>query len=281
MTSEIIAFDINRHQDVIETMNLTKIFGGKTYALKNINVSIRQGEFLSVIGSSGAGKSTLLRCINRLVVPTSGRIHFFGDDITRLNGRSINCLRQKTGMIFQQFHLVKRLSVLENVLAGRLRFTRGVSGYTSSLLKYFPKSEKEKALDCLKQVGIAELAFQRADSLSGGQQQRVAIARALAQEPELFLADEPIASLDMRSATTVMDILKRIHVEKGIPVIVNLHHLDYALKYSTRIIGMKSGEIVFDGSPSDLGAEEISRIYGSDLDDSEMKYIGKESMAAG
>lgn len=263
MSSEIIELDTHRHQCIIEVTSLTKIYGSGIVALNNVSIEVGNSEFVSVIGSSGAGKSTLIRCINRLVQPTSGSIHFFGEDITSSNGRSINELRQKIGMIFQQFHLVKRLSVLDNVLAGRLRFTKGISGYTSSLLRYFPKSEKEKAIDCLKQVGIADLAFQRADTLSGGQQQRVAIARALAQEPEIFLADEPIASLDMRSATTVMDILGDIHEKRGIPVVVNLHHLDYAKKYATRIIGMRGGEIVFDGKPSDLGKEEICSVYGS------------------
>lgn len=267
MSSEIIALDMRRHQSLIETKELTKIYGRGVKALNNVSIEIRNSDFISVIGSSGAGKSTLIRCINRLVQPSSGSIHFCGTDITYKNGRSINEFRQKMGMIFQQFHLVKRLSVLENVLAGRLRFTKGLSGYTSSLLKYFPKSEKENAIECLKQVGIADLAFQRADTLSGGQQQRVAIARALAQEPEVFLADEPIASLDLRSATTVMDILRDIHEKRGIPIIVNLHHLDYAKKYASRIIGMKAGTVVFDGNPSDLTRDAICEIYGSDPDE--------------
>jgi phosphonate transport system ATP-binding protein len=264
MMSEIIALDSHRSHSIIETAGLTKIYGTGAPALSDVSLEVRSSDFISVIGSSGAGKSTFIRCINRLVQPTSGTIHFCGKDITNVNGREISLLRQKIGMIFQQFHLVKRLSVLENVLAGRLRFTRGVTGYTSSLFKHFPRTEKEKALDCLKQVGIADLAFQRADTLSGGQQQRVAIARALAQEPEVFLADEPIASLDMRSATTVMDILRDIHEKSGIPVIVNLHHLDYAKRYASRIIGMSSGKVVFDGRPSDLGRDEICAVYGND-----------------
>lgn len=263
MSPEIIALNNHRHHHVIEARNLTKIYDSGTAALVDVSFDVTEGDFIAVIGSSGAGKSTLVRCMNRLVNPSSGSIRLFGKDITEVNGRAISELRQKTGMIFQQFHLVKRLSVLENVLAGRLRFTKGITGYASSLLKFFPRQEKEKALDCLKQVGISELAFQRADTLSGGQQQRVAIARVLAQEPEIFLADEPIASLDMRSADTVMGILKDIHEKRGIPVIINLHHLDYARKYATRIIGMRSGKIVFDGNPSDLGKNEISSIYGN------------------
>lgn len=264
MSSGIIALDMHRQQSFIETKSLTKIYDRGVIALKDVSIEVRNNEFISIIGSSGAGKSTFIRCLNRLVQPTSGSVHFCGTDITASNCVSINELRQKIGMIFQQFHLVKRLSVIENVLAGRLRFTKGIAGYTSSLLRYFPRSEKEKALECLKQVGIAELAFQRADTLSGGQQQRVAIARVLAQEPEVFLADEPIASLDLRSAKTVMDILKSIHEKRGIPVIVNLHHLDYAKKYATRIIGMKAGSVVFDGKPSDLGKDAICEIYGGD-----------------
>ncbi len=160
-------------------------------------------------------------------------------------------VRRRVGMIFQQFHLVRRLTALENVLVGRLRFNRGLLDRGLSLCRRFRRAEREAAFDCLRQVGIAEHAFQRADTLSGGQQQRVAIARALAQEPELFLADEPIASLDPRSSEVVMDTLRRIHETHRIPVIVNLHHLDFARRYAGRVLGMAGGRLVFDGRPGD------------------------------
>jgi phosphonate transport system ATP-binding protein len=165
-------------------------------------------------------------------------------------------------MIFQQFNLIRRLTVLDNVLVGRLRFNASLHRRCCTMFRHFSRQEKEFAFDCLKQVGIADLAFRRADALSGGQQQRVAIARALAQEPEVFLADEPIASLDPRSSETVMQTLSRIHEERGIPVLVNLHHIDFARRYGKRILGMSGGELIFDGTARDLDCETVCRIYG-------------------
>ena len=170
-------------------------------------------------------------------------------------------------MIFQQFNLVRRLSVLENVLVGRLRFNSSPAKRCLSIFRQFSKREKEFAFECLKQVDIADLAYRRADALSGGQQQRVAIARSLAQEPEVFLADEPIASLDPRSSETVMQILSRIHEEQGIPVLVNLHHIDFAKRYGKRILGMSDGELIFDGTARDLNCETVSRIYGAEAEE--------------
>jgi phosphonate transport system ATP-binding protein len=259
----VLSFKAAPSASVITADNLSKIYPNGTRALVDVSLSVGGSDFIAIIGSSGAGKSTFLRCINRLIRPTSGTLSLLGEDITHVNGRALRQVRRRIGMIFQQFHLVRRLSVMENVLVGRLRFNASSPlRYGRSIWRKFPKFEKEVAFDCLKQVGIAELAFQRADTLSGGQQQRVAIARALAQEPEVFLADEPIASLDPRSAETVMRILQDIQERKNIPVLVNLHHIEFARRYGKRIIGMKAGTTVFEGEAQDLDECVISKIYG-------------------
>ncbi len=252
-----------KHRDVpvMRTRGLGKTYPNGTRALKNVNFTLQNDEFVSIIGSSGAGKSTFLRCLNRLITPTEGSVELQGNDITYGNGARLKQVRQRVGMIFQQFNLVPRLSVLENVLTGRLRFNRSPLRYGLSILRLFSKSEKEAAFECLKQVGIEHLAFERADKLSGGQQQRVAIARTLAQEPNVFLADEPIASLDPHSAEKVMGILLKINQSQNIPVVVNLHHIDFALRYGKRIIGMADGEMIFDGSGKDLTPETTDWIY--------------------
>lgn len=250
------------NRDAIEATTLSKVYPNGTVALKDVSVGIKPHDFCVIIGLSGAGKSTLLRCMNRLVRPTSGQIALFGEDVTSVNGSHLRQVRRRVGMIFQQFNLVRRLTVMENVLVGRLRFNASPLKRGLSMLRLFSRQEKEFAFDCLQQVGIADLAYRRADALSGGQQQRVAIARALAQEPEVFLADEPIASLDPRSSETVMQILSRIHEEKGIPVLVNLHHIDFAQRYGKRILGMSKGELIFDGTARELNTEAVSRIYG-------------------
>ena len=252
-----------KHRDgpVMCTKGLGKTYPNGTIALKNVDFTIQRNEFVSIIGSSGAGKSTFLRCLNRLITPTEGIIKLNGNDITYGNGTGLKKVRQQVGMIFQQFNLVPRLSVLNNVLAGRLRFNQGPVSYGSSIIRLFSKLEKEIAFGCLKQVGIERLAFQRADTLSGGQQQRVAIARTLAQEPNVFLADEPISSLDPHSAEKVMEILLQINQSQKIPVIVNLHHIDFALRYGRRIIGMADGEIIFDGKGKDMTPDTIAWIY--------------------
>jgi len=254
-------------QPVIHTHYLCKTYQNGTEALSNIDLRVNCNDFIVIIGSSGAGKSTLLRCMNRLVRPTKGTLSLFGEDVTHVTGGELQQVRRRVGMIFQQFHLMRRLTVLENVLVGRLRFNRTPVKHLLSLMRIFSKTEKELAFDCLKQVGIAELAFQRADTLSGGQQQRVAIARTLAQEPEVFLADEPIASLDPRSAETVMQILMDIHENRKIPVLVNLHHIDFAKRYGKRIIGMRKGCLVHDGAPNSLNSETIAEIYGARIEE--------------
>jgi phosphonate transport system ATP-binding protein len=254
---------------VVRTMGLGKTFRNGTAALRNVHLSVCCEQFVVILGSSGAGKSTLLRCLNRLIQPSEGRIELMGEDITAISGTALKQVRRQIGMIFQQFHLVQRLTVLENVLAGRLRFNSTPLRYGLSLLRMFPKAEKDLAFECLRQVGIGHLALQRADTLSGGQQQRVAIARTLAQEPQLFLADEPIASLDPRSAETVMDILQTINATRKLPIIVNLHQLEFARRYAKRIIGMAHGQVVFDGEPGDLDADVVETIYGASAATSE------------
>lgn len=259
--------NIQKQLPAIRTTALSKVYPNGTQAVSNVSLTIAPNEFVSIIGSSGAGKSSLLRCINRLIRPTSGTLELFGTDITAVSGKQIRQVRQKVGMIFQQFHLVRRLTVLENVLVGRLRFNSSFYSHCCSIIRHFSKDEKEAAFECLQQVGIAHLAFQRADTLSGGQQQRVAIARALAQEPEIFLADEPIASLDPHSAEVVMDTLMEIHETRNIPVLVNLHHIDFATRYGKRIVGMRHGEVIHDVSPSALTDEMITEIYGARINE--------------
>ncbi len=240
---------------------LTCRFGAKT-AVDNASFSVAPGSFVGVIGRSGAGKSTLLRMINRLAQPTSGRIVFDGVDVTALRGHELRKWRARSAMVFQQFNLIGRLDVLTNVLMGRLATVSSVR----ALLKLWPDADKAIALAALEQFDIASLAVQRADQLSGGQQQRVAIARALVQEPDIILADEPIASLDPHNTKVVMDALSRINRDFGITVICNLHSLDLARGYCGRLIGMAAGRVVFDGTPEQLTESEAKRLYGLEPD---------------
>lgn len=230
-------------------------------ALRSVNLTIPDGQFVVIVGLSGAGKSTLLRCINRLVEPTEGQILADGVDITRLGEGELRAWRTKVGMIFQNFNLVNRSTVLRNVLAGRL-------GHTStlrSLLGLFPRSDVELALRCLERVQLRDKAFSRADQLSGGQKQRVAIARALCQEPKILLADEPVASLDPPTSHLIMQDLKRICREDGLTVLVNLHFIDLAVEYADRIIGLRAGEVVFDGPVSEVTEKTFEEIYGRSI----------------
>ncbi|MBI1190334.1 MAG: phosphonate ABC transporter ATP-binding protein [Tepidisphaera sp.] len=249
------------HDPILCARNIGMIFPGGTIALDGVSVDVGPREFLVILGSSGAGKSTLLRMFNRLGTPTSGSIIFRGRDITHAGGGTLRDLRRQVGMVFQQFNLVGRLSVLENVLCGRLRNCTGLARWAGSHARWFSAADREAAMAALTQVGVAHLAGRRADALSGGQQQRVAIARTLAQAPSVVLADEPIASLDPKSAETVMDILRDIHIEKGLPVVANLHQVDVALRYATRIVGMRAGKIVFSAAPAELDASAIHLLY--------------------
>jgi phosphonate transport system ATP-binding protein len=236
---------------------LTRRFGSKT-AVADVSLTIDRGRFIGVIGRSGAGKSTLLRMINRLEQPTSGRIMHGEIDVTALSGRALADWRTRCAMIFQQFNLVGRLDVLTNVLVGRINHVATMR----AILQLWSDEDVAIALSALEQLDIAGLAAQRADNLSGGQQQRVAIARALVQEPELVLADEPIASLDPRNTRVVMDALQRINRHHGITVLCNLHSLELARSYCDRLIGMAGGRVVFDGAPAALTDAAARELYG-------------------
>jgi len=254
---------------------LTKKFG-TVAAVDGIDLDIADGEMVGVIGRSGAGKSTLLRMVNRLADPTGGRILAGDIDVATLKGAALRRWRAQCAMVFQQFNLVKRLDVITNVLVGRLAYRSLVP----SLLMRFTPAERALAIRCLERVDIADLALQRADTLSGGQQQRVAIARALSQQPRLILADEPIASLDPRSARMVMDTLARINRADGITVVVNLHDLDAARSYCRRIVGMRAGKIVFDGLPEALDPAAVRAIYGDDVSAEGMADAGFSRLVA-
>ncbi len=253
---------------MLEVRHLTKVYDDGTVALRDVSFTVEDGSFLVVIGLSGSGKSTLLRCINRLVEPTEGQIIWDGVDITAADARELRQIRRRIGMIFQHFNLVRRSTVLTNVLAGRL-------GYVNpwlSLLHRFPHRDRQMALQALERMGILDQAHKRADELSGGQQQRVGIARALVQEPRLILADEPVASLDPVLAHSILGDLERLNQEEGITVICSLHYLDLVQRYATHVIGLRRGEIVYQGT-----AEEIRRIT-----DAEFKEIyGEEAQRIG
>jgi phosphonate transport system ATP-binding protein len=242
---------------MLEIHGLTRVFGRKV-AVNAVSLRVEAGSFVGVIGRSGAGKSTLLRAINRLTEPSEGRVVFDGVDVTALRGRELRQWRARAAMIFQQFNLIGRLDVLTNVLMGRL----AVVPPWRALLGLWPDRDKAIALTALEQFDMAEIATQRADQLSGGQQQRVAIARALVQEPELLLADEPIASLDPRNTQLVMDALQRLNRDFGITVICNLHALEVARAYCDRLVGMAAGEVVFDGAPTALTEDTVQLLYG-------------------
>ncbi|MDR9791397.1 phosphonate ABC transporter ATP-binding protein [Aeribacillus pallidus] len=246
---------------ILTLNNVSKRYGTNTMALQDINFSVKEGEFVSIIGPSGAGKSTLLRCINRMIEASSGEIIFDGVDILKLGKKSLRKVRATIGMVFQHYNLVTRLSVIENVLHGRL-------GYKSTLAGAFglySEEEKRQAVHILGLLGLEDQVYKRCDQLSGGQKQRVGIARALIQNPRMLLCDEPIASLDPNSAKIIMDHLKNISSTLGITCIVNLHQVDVALKYSDRIIGINNGKKVYDGSPKEITEDIVRNIYGSEV----------------
>jgi phosphonate transport system ATP-binding protein len=244
---------------MLEIRNVTRRFGRKT-AVRKVTLTIGRGEMVGVIGRSGAGKSTLLRMINRLIDPSEGEILYGDDVVSRISGAALRRWQRDCAMIFQQFNLVPRLDVLTNVLLGRLNHR----STAMSLLNLFSRDERIDAIAALERLDIAHVALQPAGTLSGGQQQRVAIARALMQEPQMILADEPIASLDPLNAKVVMDSLRTINRADGITVITNLHTLDTAREYCDRIVGMAHGEIVFDGAPALLTRQTLNAIYGAD-----------------
>jgi phosphonate transport system ATP-binding protein len=239
---------------------LTKIYHDGTVALRDVSFTVEPGQFVVIIGLSGSGKSTLMRCINRLIEPTSGKVYIDGVDITALSLAEMRRLRRSIGMIFQQFNLVRRSSVLINTLSGRL-------GYLPppwALMNYFPKEEVDRAMANLARVGIVEKARTRADQLSGGQQQRVGIARALMQEPTLILADEPVASLDPATSHSVLRYVEELNKKDGITVLCALHFLSLARRYGTRILALKAGQLVYEGLPVDIDERRFKEIYGEE-----------------
>jgi len=250
---------------MLEIRHLTKVYDDGTVALTDVSFKVPDGEFLAVIGLSGSGKSTLLRCINRLIDPTEGEIIWDDVDIAQLKGEDLRYIRRQIGMVFQQFNLVKRSSVLTNVLAGRL----GYSSTWRSVVGRFSMEDQQRARQALERMGITNQAHKRADELSGGQQQRVGIARALMQEPKMILADEPVASLDPVLAHSILQHLERLNREDKITVLCSLHYLDLVQRYGTRVIGLRAGQLVYEGSRDDIRKmtdAEFKTIYGEEAE---------------
>jgi phosphonate transport system ATP-binding protein len=252
---------------ILKVDNLHKVYTNGTHALKGVSFEVEEGEFLVVIGLSGSGKSTLLRCINRLIEPTSGTVNFMGKDIAHIKGEELRRAKAKIGMVFQQFNLIRRRSVLTNVLTGKL----GSLGTFESLFEKYSDEVYKEAYNNLETVGISEKADIRADSLSGGQQQRVAIARSLMQNPALLLADEPVASLDPATSNSIMQYFEKINKERGTTVICNLHFLSLVRRYATRVIALKAGEIIYEGLPGEIDEAWFKTIYGEEAEEVEIR----------
>jgi phosphonate transport system ATP-binding protein len=245
-------------QSILQISNLNKVYPNGTHALKGVSFDVKKGEFLVVIGLSGSGKSTLLRCMNRLHEPTAGKIVFEGSDVTHLKGSALRSVRARIGMIFQHFNLIPRKSVLTNVLTGTL----SRHGVVKSIFGIFPDEDKKKAMELIELVGLKGKENRRADNLSGGQQQRVAIARALMQNPSVLLADEPVASLDPATSHSVMQYLKKVNDELGVTIVCNLHFLSLVRQYSSRVIALKDGNLIYEGGPTDIDDNWFQTIYG-------------------
>jgi len=248
---------------MLEIQNLTKVYPDGTVALRQVSFTVEAGEFLVIIGLSGSGKSTLLRCINRLIEPTEGSIVWDGTDVTAAQPEQLRHIRRQIGMVFQQFNLVRRSSVLTNVLAGRL----GYAPPLPSLAHRFPAADRELAWKALERVGLTEQASKQARELSGGQQQRVGIARALMQQPRMILADEPVASLDPVLAHSILGYLEELNRQDGITVLCSLHYLDLVQRYATRVIGLREGRLVYRGTKEDIRRmtdAQFKEIYGEE-----------------
>ena len=241
----------------LDIVKLSKRYGSGDLVLKELDLHIEGSGITAIIGSSGAGKSTLLRCINRLVEPTSGSITLDGMEITALKGTALRTMRRSIGMIFQNFNLIDRLSVMENVLSGRLGFV----SFAQAASRRYPQSDIDKAFGLLERVGLQDYVNKRADTLSGGQRQRVGVVRALMQEPKLLLADEPTASLDPKTSVQILELIGDISGELGLPVLLNIHNVSQARQFAQRIVGLRFGTIIFDGAPSDLNESALDEIY--------------------
>jgi phosphonate transport system ATP-binding protein len=245
---------------MLKITDLSKIYPTGTTALKNVSFNVGEPKVVTIIGPSGAGKSTLIRCINRLVEPTSGKVMLDDVDILALSRRELRKVRRRMGMIFQEYNLVERLTVMENLLSGRL----GYVGFWKTYRRKFPPDDVADAFELLDRVGLTGYQDTRADALSGGERQRVGISRALMQQPDLLLVDEPTASLDPKTSRQIMRILVELAHERGTPALVNIHDVGLAQSFADRIIGLRNGEIVFDGTPQQITAEVLTDIYGEE-----------------
>jgi phosphonate transport system ATP-binding protein len=247
---------------MLQIEHLTKVYESGIVALEDVSFTVPDGQFMAIIGLSGSGKSTLLRCINRLIEPTEGRILWHGTDITAAGQEELRRIRRRIGMVFQHFNLVNRSKVSTNVLAGRLGYTNPAL----SILNHFEQGDRDKAMKVLDRVELGDKAGSLASELSGGQQQRVGIARALMQDPEIMLADEPVASLDPVLAHSIMQHLESINKDDGVTVLCSLHFLDLVHRYSDRAIALFDGKLVFDGPPADIDDEKFKDIYGHEAE---------------
>lgn len=254
-------------KNVIEIKDLHKIYDKGSHALKGINLKVKEGEFCILLGLSGSGKSTLLRCLNKLIDSTSGEIRICDEDVIQASGKTLRFIRRQIGMIFQQFNLIKNLTVLTNVLSGKLGFVSLVHSVTF----FYRKADVEAAMENLKRVGLEKFAYKKVKNLSGGQQQRVAIARALMQNPSVILADEPVASLDPATADNVMKYLGELNKKDNITVICSLHFLSLARKYGSKVVALKDGMVVFEGKPLEIDEKKFKEIYGEEAEEVEIK----------
>ena len=260
---------------MLEIRELAKVYATGTRALSGINLTVDQAQVISIIGSSGAGKSTLIRCINRLVEPTSGQVFLNDLEITALNRSELRKARGRLGMIFQEYNLVERLTVMENVLSGRL----GYVSFWQAYRRNYPPEDIQAAFELLDRVGLNGYENTRADALSGGQRQRVGIGRALMQRPEILLVDEPTASLDPKTARQIMRLICELAQERGTPALVNIHDVALAQSYADRIIGLNAGKVVFDGVPGQLNPEVLTEIYGEEDWSTTIRKVDEEEKA--
>ena len=245
---------------MLKLENLSKTYRTGDRALQGIDLAVPDGQVLALIGPSGAGKSTLIRCINRLVEPTGGSVRLDGTELTRLGAGALRRARREMGMIFQEYALVERLTVMENVLSGRL----GYVGFWRSFLRRYPQADVDEAFRLLDRVGLLHMADKRADELSGGQRQRVGICRALIQDPKLLLVDEPTASLDPKTSRQIMRLIRELCTERGLAAIINIHDVALAQMFVSRVIGLRAGTIAFDGPPDALTPDVLTTIYGEE-----------------